>query len=225
MTTGHATTDFSILLVLGWLQILAQLLPAILGLGSGLLGGGDQNATEDGLPVQLDTQFPSLTGDFIDWLGSNLYRTDNGTFGAWGNEAFPGPERTPYSGSAQGPGVDTIGQLTPDINSTILPQVYASWQPWDAGTQYLADQLYNKNQLGTEDPRTKQMMQFGGFGGPGHSGLSTALQYGVPSEAGRYLANLAQFGVTSQPMADFMRAATSGGLNPYRKVPVPPRSA
>ena len=201
-------------------RILGQLLPAILGIGSGFLGGGQQS------PESLPTQFPSLTSDFMDWLSSQIYQKPEGGNDMMGFQAFQGLNGGAQGyGSAQGPGTDIIGQMSPDINSTILPNVYGNWQPWDAGTQYIADFLYNKNPVGQEDPRANQVMTWGGFGGPGHSGMVSALQYGAPSEAGQYLSNLAQFGVTSQPMADFMRAATSGGLNPYRRVPVPPRSA
>jgi len=198
---------------------LANILPAILGIGGGLFGGNN-NATEDGLPVQLDPTYPFLQENFGQYLSNYI---DPATGAYYGHQAFPGAGGPAGSGSQEGPGTETIGQMSPDVNNTILPNVYQNWQPWDAGTQYLADFLYNQNPVGQEDPRARQLMDYGGFGGPGHSGVQTALQYGAPSEAGQYLGNLAQFGVTGTPMGNFMKEAMAGSLNPHRKVPVPPR--
>lgn len=163
--------------------------------------------------------FPEGQQAFADWLFSSFFQKPGGGFDAYGME--------PFGGSGQGPGLDMIGGLSPDLNSTILPNVFNNWQPWDAGTQYISDYLYNQNEYGQRSPELQQVQQYGGFGGPGHSGMVSALQYGAPSEAGRGVANLAEFGVTSQPMADFMRMAVSGGLNPYRaqSVPMPMRRA
>lgn len=198
----------------------AQLIPAILSVASGFLGG-NKNATPDGLPVELEPMYPKIQEAFGQFLSNYI---DPGNGGFYGPQAFPGKDAPWPYGSQEGPGVDAIGQLSPDINSTILPNVYANWQPWDAGTQYLADFLYNKNPIGQEDSRSRQIMDYGGFGGPGHSGMAMALEYGAPSQAGQYLGNLAQFGVTGTPMGDFMKNAMAGGLNTYRKVPVPPRA-
>lgn len=208
------------ILVLGWWEVLAQ---AAIPIISSLLGG--QNNENEG-PRPIEARFPSAEAAFMDWLTSSFYQKPGGGWDVMGNQAFQGIGGGPQGyGSSQGPGTDIIGQMSPDVNNTILPNVWSNWQPWDSGTQYIADAIYNKMPLGQDDPRTTQLMTQGGFGGPGHTGMQTALQYGVPSEGGRYMANLAQFGVTSTPMADFMKTAMQGGLNQYRKAPVPMRNA
>lgn len=224
MTTGFENHSISYmpLLVLGFWQILAQLLPTILGAAGGLLGGNDP-VGENGLPVSLPPTFPNYQQGFGDYLFNRMYTKPGGGVEFYGHEPFPGANGEQGQGNQEGPGIGSIGPMSPNINSTILPNVYANWQPWDGGTQFIADTLYNKLNIGQDDPRTTQLMTQGGFGGPGHQGMATALQYGVPSEAGRYMANLAQFGVTSQPMGDFMKQAMQGGLNQYRKAPVPQR--
>lgn len=224
VTTAEPTTALPLILQLlglfavGFWAQLAQVLPAILGIGGGLFGGN--NASEDGLPVQLDPTWPHLQDNFGQYL-SNYIDPTTGAY--YGHQAYPGANAPAGSGAQEGPGIENIGQMSPDINNTLLPSVYDNWQPWDAGTQYLADFLYNKNPMGQEDPRVRQMMESGGFGGPGHSGMAMALEYGAPSDAGQYLGNLAQFGVTGTPMGNFMKDAMAGSLNPHRKVPVPPR--
>jgi len=227
MTTGFAQSQTgtwldvltTIPFVIGFIDILMNLLPSLLGLGGGLLGGNNQVD-----PQTVPSRYPEMEGAFMDWLSSQMYQKPGGGWDMYGFQGFQGLNGGPDGfGSAQGPGTDRIGQMSPDINSTILPNVYNNWQPWDGGTQWIADTLYNKMNIGQDDPRSNQLMTQGGFGGPGHQGMATALQYGTPSEAGRYLANLAQFGVTSQPMGDFMKQAMQGGLNQYRKAPVPQR--
>lgn len=226
MTTGfvhHSTGTWLDLLVgipfvLGFWQMLANLLPSILGLAGGALGGNNEVQ-----PQTVPSRYANMEASFMDWLSSQMYQKPDGGWDMYGFQAFPGLNAGYGAGSAQGPGVDSINGLSPDVNSTILPNVYQNWQPWDGGTQFIADTIYNKLKVGQDDPRTTQLMTQGGFGGPGHQGMATALQYGVPSEAGRYMANLAQFGVTSQPMGDFMKQAMQGGLNQYRKAPVPQR--
>lgn len=240
-STGNPVLDFLVTMpfVLGFWNLLIQALPAILA-GVGGLFGGDDNTPEDGMPQQLPPLVPEYQQGFFDLLFNRLHTNEGGGVESFGHQAFPGTARTPYSGSLEGPGVDMIGNLSPDIANTILPRVYDAWQPMDAGTMHLANFLTN-GPIGQEDPRARHVMEWGGFGGPGHDAMVSAAQFGVPSEAagrplanlsqfgvansgpGQYLANLAQYGVTSTPMADFMRAATSGGLNPHRKVPVPPR--
>ena len=197
-------------MVLGFWQMLGQLLPTILGGVSGLFGGDEQ------LPEELPPLFPEYQQGFADYLFNRMYTKPDGGVEFFGHQAFPG---LGGDGSKEGPGVDSIGPLTPDIDSTILPSVYRNWQPWDAGTQYIADALYNRMPLGQDDPRSNQLMTQGGFGGPGHQGMATALQYGVPSEAGRYMANLAQFGVTSTPMASFMKQGDAGRIEPVPQGP------
>jgi len=230
MTTGFAQSQTgtwldvltTIPFVIGFIDILIQALPALLTAAGGLFGGNEP-VNGNGLPTALPPTFPDYQQGFGDYLFNRMYTKPDGGVEFYGHQAFPGAQGQQGEGNQEGPGVGVIGPLSPDINSTILPNVYQNWQPWDGGTQWIADTLYNKMNIGQDDPRSNQLMTQGGFGGPGHQGMATALQYGTPSEAGRYLANLAQFGVTSQPMGDFMKQAMQGGLNQYRKAPVPQR--
>jgi len=42
------------------------------------------------------------------------------------------------------------------------------------------------------------MMRYGGTGGPGNQAMLLPMQYGAPSQAGHYAANMAQFGTSSE---------------------------
>lgn len=102
------------------------------------------------------------------------------------------------------------GQINPDINQTILPNVYGSWAPWMAGESWQATQLAKNpavsSPMSYTDPNVKSMIQWGGTGGPGNKAMSLMMQYGAPSQAGQYMANMAQSGISStgagQPLAD-----------------------
>ena len=128
--------------------------------------------------------------------------------------------------------------LFPSLSQTRLPEVFGNWQPWDSGTQYMADYLYNRNPAGTPDPNLANMVQWGGTGGPGNQAMSQAMQYGAPSQAGQYAANMAQFGVPSEgagrPLADLAYGKPTGAAahllpflrqqrNPYIPAPIPRR--
>jgi hypothetical protein len=178
----------------------AAVLSGAFGLAGSVFGGGQDEVT----PQQLPSQWPDLTYGMGRFL-SNQFNSSSGEPTLYGVTPFP-------------------GQLSPNVNQTILPNVYGNWQPWNAGNMYMADILANKNPVGTEDPRLANMMKWGGTGGPGNNAMSLAMQYGAPSQAGQYVANLAQFGAGSQGMANLMQPFLSGqgGVN-YRPPPIPTR--
>lgn len=156
------------------------------------------------MPEILPQNVPPLFGDefknrFASWLFNKFFATDD-----WGeNWAYP-------------------GQLTPDISQTRLPDVYSNWQPWDGGTQFLADYITNGSGIGQQDPIAAQIMRWGGPQGPGTDAMSLMMQYGAPSQAGQYVGNLAQFGISStgagQPLADLAYGRPTGSaqyLTPF----------
>jgi hypothetical protein len=103
------------------------------------------------------------------------------------------------------------GSLSPNVSDTVLPKVSSSWQPWDAGTSYLADLLgNNKLGIGKTDPNLANTMQWGGTGGVGNNAMSMMMQYGTPSQAGQYLANMAQFGASSPGIANLLSNQAQG---------------
>lgn len=122
------------------------------------------------------------------------------------------------------------GQLNPDPQQTILPNVYANWQPWNQGTGYISNWLAgpqagrmnpdfqtamgNMAQYGGIGGYPTQLMhnmaQFGGTGGPGNYGMSYAMQYGAPSQAGQNVAQMAQHGVAGTWGGPLYNRATGG---------------
>ncbi len=144
--------------------------------------------------------WPWMQDPMGDLLFSAFYKkpTNAEGYSGWGISGL-----TPYP-----------GQLNPDIGQTRLPDVWNNWQPWDAGTQFLANYLTNgwmadQNvgnkfnnifQYGGPGGRATDLMnnmsQWGGTGGPGNNAMSLLMQYGAPSEAGRPIANMAQYGVS-----------------------------
>lgn len=122
------------------------------------------------------------------------------------------------------------GRLSPDINNTMLPNVYNNWQPWNQGLGYMSNYLGSPNagkmspafqtamsnmmQYGGVGGYPTQLMsgmaQFGGTGGLGNKAMSYATQFGVPSAAGQNLANMAQYGVAGQWGGPLLNRATGG---------------
>jgi hypothetical protein len=179
----------------------AQFIPYIIAAAGGVVGatqGQDQVQ-----PQPLPPMFPNLNYAMGRWL-SNQFNSSSG-------------EPVPY-GLAPYP-----GQLSPNINQTILPNVYGNWAPWMSGSQYMADTLWNKNPVGKEDPRLANIMRWGGTGGPGNNAMSLAMQFGAPSQAGQYVANLAQFGAPSQGMANMMGGFLNRTNPAYAPPPIPNR--
>lgn len=153
-----------------------------------LLAGGLSGNMSSGTisPITAPPMYPDLQSSFGDWLK---------TFVGKGVDAYP-------------------GELYPDVSKTRLPEVWQSWQPWDAGTQFLANFLTQPRQdqalmdlflqtqsqggpTGRPTSLMNNMTQWGGTGGPGNQALSYLMQFGAPSQAGQYAANMAQFGVPS----------------------------
>jgi hypothetical protein len=125
------------------------------------------------------------------------------------------------------------GQLSPDINETILPEVFKQWTPnGGAGQDYLTKlmqgggfqtpaglqsgldvMLANGGLGGRPTQGINDMMTYGGVPGAGLDAMKNLMMYGVASEAGRPMANLAQFGVTG-PAGMPLHARATGQPGP-----------
>jgi hypothetical protein len=107
------------------------------------------------------------------------------------------------------------GQLSPDTSQTMLPSVWNNWQPWNGGLSTLATSVNNYGKYGAVDPGLQQLMQWGGANNPGTQGMSNMMQFGAPSKAGDYAANLAQYGVSAQgagqPLLNLANGVTNTG--------------
>lgn len=132
-----------------------------------------------------------------------------------------------------------LNQLNPDTSKTMLPAVQQSWQPWNAGTMYMADWLgkgggkvsqqdqtarSNIQQYGGIGGWPTELMhnqaQFGGTGGPGHQAQSNLMQFGVPSAAGQPMADIARSG-GSGTWGSALQQMASGGNNPAAQYLLP----
>ncbi len=153
--------------------------------------------SKDVNPEAVEATWPWMAETLGDWLFSDFSQKEDG---GWEMAGVP-----PYP-----------GDLNTDVGGTRLPEAWKSWQPWDAGTQHMAQLLQSGL---SEDPRATKafdnmtqyggiggwptelmhsMAQFGGTGGPGHTGLANAAQFGVPNPAvGQYATNIAKTGVSS----------------------------
>ena len=170
-------------------------IPAIVG-GVGAVFGGGQDEVN---PQPTQPMFPDLNYAMGRYL-SNQFNSSSGQPVPYGVAPYP-------------------GQLSPNINSTILPNVYNNWQPYNAGNVAAMQWLANPG-IGQQDPRLAQMQQWGGTGGPGNNAMSLAMQYGAPSAAGQYVGNTAQYGVNNQSMANLLQPFLSGQGGP-RYLPAP----
>lgn len=141
---------------------------------------------------------PSLVGqetqtNFFDALfGSALFQKPEGGSAFYGMPGYPGP-------------------LSPDPKSTILPNVRSSWQPLDAGTMYLGDQVINnKTGVGVASPILSGLQKYGNTGGPGGQGMVNTMQYGSPSKPiGDAVHNLMLYG-TAGPAGVPLNAMAQG---------------
>lgn len=202
------------------------------------------------MPEFVPPIFPQGQQAFSNWLFSNFYNTPQGGFGLFNLPTAISPEAAMLMGQ-QVPGLqfggvggagtqDIVGMpLFPGFNP-MLQNTFANWQPWDAGTMFLADYLTrNRAQQQIGSPALKQLQQWGGTGGPGHHAMSSLMQFGAPSAAGQGAANLNQFGVSSaasgQPLVDlaygrptnaaaYMLPFLTGGAARYKAPDVPARS-
>jgi hypothetical protein len=163
-------------------------------------------------PVPTDPIWPlgqELFGRFL----FGRFPTDNGVAVPpymWGSEQFPGVGSS--QGTIEGPSPAQIGALSPDINSTILPNVYNSWQPMDAGTMYLANFLYGGgNPLGTPDPGLQSQIA-GLLGGPGSEAMKNAAAWGVPNANVPYMNNMAQYGIASPGSGNYLDNLSKYGI-------------
>lgn len=117
------------------------------------------------------------------------------------------------------------GALVADTNNTMLPGVWSSWQPWNSGTEYMANQLYAPKSkgglgIGEADPTLSKLQQYGSAGGPGGQGQSNLLQFGTTlnGPGAAMVSSNSQYGTPTdaagQPVHSIMQYGTpsSGAL-------------
>lgn len=108
------------------------------------------------------------------------------------------------------------GQLSPDLEGTMLPNVWRSWKPEGGPGQAYIQSLLTQGAFDPSKPNPvlEQLKTTGGTGGPGSQAIHQAMLYGAPSQAGQYVGNLAQFGVSSEgsgrPLADLAYGKLTG---------------
>lgn len=181
-------------------------------------------------PVVAPQFYPQMSQAFSTWLGGALVPNSQGGF-----SMPPVAPFDPRSQMAQeGAGVQ-VGKNQRQAGA------WGSWQPWDAGTSFLANYLTNNasfnpdlwamtqnyNQYGTQGGAPGQWMsqraQFGGSGQTGAPAMHAALQYGKPSDAAsQYMSGMADYGVASEgsgrPLANRaygQQTAAAGYLQPF----------
>ncbi len=132
------------------------------------------------------------------------------------------------------------GQLSPDPSQTILPQVSQNWQPWNAGTGYLANylgngggqpnaqiqgQMGNVAQYGGIGGYPTSLMtgaaQYGGTGGAGNKAMSNLLQFGAPSAAGQGVKDMSQSGVSGSWGNQLLARANGSANSPAAQMLAP----
>lgn len=106
------------------------------------------------------------------------------------------------------------GEINADPSKTLLPRVQDAWQPMDAGTMSLAKMISGGLSMGPAGDTLAQAQKWGGTGGIGNQYMNLMAQFGTPSEAGRGVANLSQYGVSSkesgQPLIDLAYGSPTG---------------
>lgn len=140
---------------------------------------------------------------------TSLYNQAYGTGGSVQQQQFLSNLAVATMGSPQGglgyfqgvPGYQ--GQMTPDVSQTMLPSVYNSWQPWGAGTSYIANQMSQPGYGQMQQPYQTALQNYsayGGMGGQPLTNMSNAVQYGGPGGYGtQLLHDMAQYGGTGGP--------------------------
>jgi len=179
-------------------------------------------------PYSPEPMYPELSEAFAALFGRMNYKRPDGTWGQYNMQQPWSPTANEQGITFRDEGVDQFGSpksavdrmpLFADPNQTKLPEVWDSWQPWDAGTQFLASYLGGGGGLGESSPFHQGMMDNGGFGGPGTGGMKSALEYGAASDAGQFLSNMAQFGVASEtsgrPLANLAYGSGENNASKY----------
>jgi hypothetical protein len=117
-----------------------------------------------------------------------------------GLPAFPGATTNPNTSST-----------APNVNNTILPNVYNNWEPWNEGNEYIATALSNGSMNPTQvNPFLAPLINNGGPSGPGTTAMNNIMNYGTPSSGiGQEMQNLAQFGAAG-PAGDALAALAQG---------------
>lgn len=108
------------------------------------------------------------------------------------------------------------GQISPNLEETILPELWKNWKPTNQATDYMSNALQQgfnpsqqmeqvKNNMlqyggpgGQVTDQMWKMAQWGGAGQKGQPAMDMIMQYGSPSQVGQYLSNAAQFGIPSE---------------------------
>ncbi len=188
-------------------------LPAIIGAGgaiaaaeigsggSGSSGSGSGSGSSSGAGTDIAGR-PIDSSAILPGKQTPLYPDLQSGWGSF-LQSMLGKGATPYGGA-----------LSPDTSQTMLPNVWNNWQPWNAGTSYIADTLgNNKLGIGQPNPILQNMMQYGGAGGPGNNAMNNAMLFGAPSQAGQYASNLAQFGVSGQRAGMGLANQTDYGIS------------
>lgn len=124
------------------------------------------------------------------------------------------------------------GQTSPKTEDTMLPNVWNSWSPNNAASDYMNQMLKQGFDMSDDMKNVKSnMLQYGGpggqltdqmwkqaqWGGAGQKGqpaMDMIMQFGTPSKVGEYLSNMAQFGIPSEAgriVADRAQGAPVGG--------------
>ncbi len=139
-----------------------------------------------GKPIKSDAIVPGVVPPISPQLQNQWMAYLLGQIGQ-GLPSFPGPLNTP-------------------IDKTRLPDVWNSWQPWDGGTQAIANNI--GSWLNPDyDPLLTFARWYGGYGGPGHKGVNDQMMFGgAGKDVTQPLSLARQFGVTGEavgrPLAD-----------------------
>lgn len=146
-------------------------------------------------PTSAEPIWPWMKEPFGDWLFSGMTQKPDGGWELAGVPSYP-------------------GQVNVDIGQTRLPEAWNAWQPWDAGTSYLANMVGTGKFEPGQDAGLKQMWQRGGMFGPGHRGVQSMIDYGAGGQGGQYASLMAQYGVPSEgagrPLADLAYGRNTG---------------
>lgn len=139
-------------------------------------------------PRQIPPQFPDINYGFGKWLSALMHTAPNGDVGLFGANGF-----NPFAGSAQ----MAKDHLTIKPNDR-LKGAWGSWQPWDGGTQYIANYLQNGSGPNQQvQGAMNNMMEYGVSGGyPGQLMHNMAQYGGAAQQPTQWMSNMAQFGGT-----------------------------